>query len=109
MNVEVVQYCSIAQAKDWNESIQIQMLLDRARLPYRIVGENSFSLYGNAALSISGPMNFMIPIELKAEAEEILNTLFEIDFSDLPSHCPACDTAIPRATVDCPSCGLFLG
>ena len=109
MKVKAVEYCSIAQAADLNESIRIQMLLDRARLPYRIIGENSFGLYGNAALSISGPMKFLIPIELKAEAEEILSTLFEIDFDDLPTQCPACDSPIPAVTADCPACGLFLG
>ena len=109
MKLKAVEYCSIAQAKDLNESIRIQMLLDRARLPYRILGESSFSLYGNAALSISGPMEFLIPIGLKEEAEEILNTLFEIDLNDLPTQCPACDSPIPIATADCPACGLFLG
>lgn len=109
MKAKTHEYCAIAQANDWMESIRIQMLLDRARLPYRIVGEANYAIYGLAASTISGPMKFMIPVELKHEAEEIISSLFEVDMTSMPSQCPACDCEIPLATVDCPSCGLFLG
>lgn len=104
----VVMY-PIAQASNLGEAIKIQMLLDRARLPYRMRGENLYGIYGNAAMGFVGPMEFLIPSELKEQAEECLLDLFDVHLASLPTHCPACEARVPKGEVDCPNCGLFLG
>jgi hypothetical protein len=109
MAEQKVELFPIASARNVGESIRIQMLLDRARLPYQMRGDNLFGIYGDAAIAFSGPMEFFIPVALKELAEESLLDLFDVHVSNLPSQCPACDTHVPRGDVDCPSCGLFLG
>lgn len=99
----------IAHASNLGEAIKIQMLLDRAGLPYHMRGENLYGIYGNAAMGLAGPMEFLIPSALKEQAEESLLDLFEVHLANLPTHCPACEARVPKGEVDCPSCGLFLG
>lgn len=104
-----VEYFPIASACNQVEAIRIQMLLDRARLPYRMRGENLYHIYGNVAATLAGPLQFLIPKELKEQAEECLLELFTLDPSNLPHQCPACETQVPHGAYDCPGCGLFLG
>ena len=104
-----VELFPIASAHNVGESIRIQMMLDRARLPYHMRGNNLFGIYGDVALGFSGPMEFLIPTELKAEAEESLLELFDVHIANMPSQCPACDAKVGKGQVDCPNCGLFLG
>lgn len=104
-----VELFPIASASNLGEAIRIQMLLDRARLPYRIHGDKLFGLYGDAALSLAGPIQFLIPLHLKEQAEECLIEIFDVQLGSLPANCPACDAQVGRGLVDCPSCGLFLG
>lgn len=103
------EYFPIASARNQVEAIRIKMLLDRVSLPYHLQGENLYSIYGDAAVVFAGPMQFLIPKELKDQAEESLLELFSIDPQDLPSHCPACEARVPKGNYDCPNCGLFLG
>jgi hypothetical protein len=99
----------IASASNLGESIRIQMLLDRARLPYCMRGDNLYGIYGDAAMGLSGPMQFFIPSELKEQAEESLLEIFDVHLANMPAQCPACDAKVSRGEVDCPNCGLFLG
>jgi hypothetical protein len=103
------EYFPIAQAHNQVEAIRIQMLLDRARLPYQMRGDKLFWIYGNIAVALAGPMEFLIPKEMKEQAEERLLDLFTVDPQNLPHQCPACDTPVPTGTCDCLGCGLFLG
>jgi hypothetical protein len=103
------EYVTIATASNQSEAIKVQMLLDRTRLPYRVLHENLYSIYGDAAAAFAGPMQFMIPKELKAQAEATLLELFDVASAELPACCPACDARVPKGSVDCPACGLFLG
>ncbi len=109
MTEQRVELIPIASARNLGESIRIQMLLDRARLPYHMRGDNLFGIYGDAAWAFAGPMEFLIPKELKAEAEESLLDIFDIHPSQLPSTCPACEARVPKGRIDCPECDLFLG
>ena len=109
MTGQRVELIPIATASNLGESIRIQMLLDRAGLPYHMRGDNLFGIYGDAAVVFAGPMEFLIPKELQAEAEESLLEIFDIHPSRLPSTCPACEARVPKGIVDCPECGLFLG
>jgi hypothetical protein len=105
-----IPYFTIASAHSQVEAIRIQMLLDRARLPYRMRGDKLYALYGDMiASALAGPMQFLIPVELKALAEECLMDIFTVDPQNLPNQCPACDTPVPSGTCDCLGCGLFLG
>ena len=103
------EYYPIASASSQSEAIRVRMLLDRLCLPYHLLGENIYSIYGAAAAVFAGPMQFLIPQELKDQAEERLLELFSIDPQKLPTQCPACDAFVPRGNCDCPNCGLFLG
>lgn len=105
---EKVHTC-IAIAHDSNEAIRIKLLLNRASIPYTVRNEQLFNIYGAAGALIFGPMRFMIPSELKAEAEAALQDVYEIDPASLPERCPACNAPTLRTQLDCPSCGLFLG
>jgi hypothetical protein len=103
------QYFPIASACNQSEAIRIRMLLDRVCVPYRERYANLYSLYGDAAAVFAGPMQFLIPAELKEQAEERIMDLFTIDPQNLPSQCPACESKVPQGACDCPNCGLFLG
>ena len=109
MSEQRVELFPIATASNLGEAIRIQMLLDRARLPYRLHGDKLFGIYGDAAFAWAGPMQFLIPLHLKEQAEECLLEIFDVQTTNLPSKCPACDARVSRGEVDCPSCGLFLG
>lgn len=101
-------FVSIAKAHDQSEAIRIQLLLNRACIPYRIIGEHMHNVYGLAGAALFGPMEFIIPVQLKEQAEAELQNLFDVSL-DLPDFCPACEAHIGKTSVDCPSCGLFLG
>jgi hypothetical protein len=102
------EFVSIAKAHDQSEAIRIKLLLNRADIPYRIIGEHMHTIYGMAGASLFGPMEFIIPAEMREFAEAELQNLFDVN-TDLPDQCPACDTPILGVIVDCPACGLFLG
>ena len=104
-----VEFYPIATARNQVEAIRLQMLLDRAMLPYRMRGENLYAIYGDVAMSLAGPIQFLIPKEMKEQAEERLLELFSVDPQSLPSQCPACEANVPKGMCDCPNCGLFLG
>ncbi|MEM0996925.1 MAG: hypothetical protein AAGN35_07595 [Bacteroidota bacterium] len=101
-------FIPIAVAHDQSEAIRIRLLLNRARIPYRVIGEHMHNVYGLAGSTLFGPMKFVIPAELREQAERELQNLFDVNL-DLPETCPACDSSIPEGVVDCPACGLFLG
>lgn len=102
------EFVSIAKAHDQSEAIRIQLLLNRACIPYRIIGEHMHHIYGIAGAALFGPMEFIIPSHLRESAEAELQNLFDIN-TELPDQCPACDSEIVGVAVDCPACGLFLG
>lgn len=109
MTTTKIEYYPIASARTQVEAIRIQMLLDRACLPYRLRGDNLYAIYGDIASMFSGPMQFLIPSELREMAEERLEELFTVHPQNLPSQCPACESFVPTGLCDCPNCGLFLG
>lgn len=102
------EFISIAKAHDQAEAIRIKLLLNRACIPYRIIGEHMHHVYGLAGAALFGPMEFIIPSHLRESAELELQNLFDVN-TDLPDQCPACDSQIVGVAVDCPECGLFLG
>ena len=104
-----VKLVPIAHAANLGEAIRVQMMLDRADLPYLMQGEKLYGIYGNAALGLAGPMAFLIPKELQAQAEASLMELFDVQPSKVACNCPACDAMVGNGEVDCPNCGLFLG
>ena len=101
------KFVSIAQAHDQNEAIRIRLILDRTRIPYQVKGELLHSLW-LAGTSALGPMEFLVPTELKKEAEEALLDLFDLHPEDIPANCPACGSKTEPGKLECPSCGLFL-
>jgi hypothetical protein len=101
-------FVSIAKAHDQSEAIRIQLLLNRAGIPYRIIGEHMHTVYGLAGAALFGPMVFIIPSHLREAAESELQNLFDVNL-DLPEYCPACESPVSGVAVDCASCGLFLG
>lgn len=109
MAFQVVEYCPIAVAHSQGEAIGVEMLLDRIAVPYRKEGDRLFSIYGDAAAFLAGPIKFLVPKEMKEEAESRMMDLFTVDSCNLPSKCPACEAQVPTGNCDCPACGLFLG
>lgn len=109
MSAARVELIAIASASTIAESIRIQMLLDRASLPYRMQGDKLFGLYGDAAIALAGPIRFLIPSELKEQAEHCLQEIFDVRPFAQAGLCPACEARVPKGEVDCPACGLFLG
>ena len=101
-------FVPIARAHDQAEAIRIKLLLNRARIPYRVIGENMHNVYGLAGAALFGPMEFVIPANLREVAERELQNLFDVNV-DPPEVCPACESSIEGPVVDCPHCGLFLG
>jgi hypothetical protein len=104
-----VEYYPIASACSQVEAMQVQMLLDRSGLAYRMHGDHLFSIYGDIAVSLAGPIQFLIPREQKEHAEALLLELFSVDAENLPHQCPACEATLLRGVCDCTNCGLFLG
>ena len=68
-----------------------------------------FALDPDVAVALAGPIQFLIPREMKEQAEERLLELFAVDPQRLPTQCPACEANVPKGICDCPNCGLFLG
>ena len=101
------KFVSIAQAHDQTQAIQIRLILDRTRIPYQIKGELLHSLW-LAGTSALGPMEFLVPTELKEEAEAALQEIFDLRPEDIPETCPACGAKTEPGKLECPSCGLFL-
>lgn len=104
------RFVSIGSANNMTESIRIKMMLDRARIPYRVRNEQIHTIYGMGPINPAfGPLEFEVPQDLYADAIEALDAVFQVNLDDLPEKCPACDAATNPASADCPSCGLFLG
>lgn len=101
------KFVSIARAHDQTEAIRIRLLLDRTQIPYQVKGEMLHSLW-IAGTSALGPMEFLVPSELKDQAEAALEDLFDLHPEDIPAICPACNSKTQAGKLECPSCGLFL-
>jgi|GEM_PF-3381726 len=102
------RFVSIARAHSQTEGIRIRMLLDRTQIPYQVRGEMLHAM-GFAGASALGPMDFLVPHELKEAAEGALEELFDVHADEIPEECPACNTKTQRDKLECPSCGLYLG
>ena len=100
------KFVSIARAHDQTEAIRIRLLLDRTQIPYQVKGELLHSLW-IAGTSALGPMEFLVPSELREQAEEALKSLFDLN-TDIPEECPACSAKTQPGKLECPSCGLYL-
>lgn len=105
---ERLRFVSIAKAHDQTEAIQLRLLFDRIQIPYRVSGEHLHSIYGMAATTVFGPMEFMVPEDCKDEAEAAIGELFNVDPGDIPENCPACSAKVPKGKLDCPDCELSL-
>lgn len=60
----------------------------------------------------SGPHGFELlvaPDDLDRAAELVAPHLGLSPVEGPPTHCPACEEALPAGTTECPSCGLGLG
>lgn len=103
---ERIVWIPIATAHDQMQAINLELLLNRVGIPFRIKGEFLHQLYGMAGNQLFGPKEFLIPQHLEASALEALDHVFEV--GELPAHCPACDARTIRGKMDCPECGLSL-
>lgn len=103
------RYAAIAQANDLTEAIRLRLLLDRTRVPYRVRNEQILQVYPLFPFnSAFGPMVFEVPEDRYQEALMALEEIFEIDASNIPSFCPACEGTTQPNALECPHCGLFL-
>ena len=104
---ESVQFSIIARAYNEGEAIRIRMMLDRAKVPYVVWGENMHMTRGFATPAFE-PTTFVVDSRYVDQAQEALEEVHHVNL-DLPEHCPACDAKTERGKLECPNCGLYLG
>ena len=113
MQAKDIHFVKFMEAESSTKAINMHLMLDRANIPYMVKNEAVQNLFGAGALGtfnlVTGPVEFHVPEHLLKIAEEAMADFFDIHYDDLPENCPACQAHIPEGTVDCPSCGLFLG
>lgn len=106
---QYIKYIPIASANNLNEAIRLRLLLDRTRIPYRVRNEQILQVYPLAPFNTAfGSMEFEVPEERFAEAQLALEEIFEIDATNIPPICPACEGETETNNLECPHCGLFL-
>lgn len=103
------RFVKFAEANTLTESINLKLLLDRARIPYRVMNETLCNwIPGHMGQPLFGPVEFQVPENFIEQAKQSIEELFLIHSDEIPEVCPACETKVSRGRLECDGCGLFL-
>lgn len=100
-------FVTIATAINFTESTNIQLLLNRAAIPYRVLNELNNLALGTVIMHTIAPITFQVPRSMVVEAQEALSYVFDVNTDEIPEECPACESAT-FGKLECPDCGLTL-
>jgi hypothetical protein len=111
---EQLRLVRVYNAVDFQQTVEIRLLLQRLGVPFRVRNEGIQNLFGLAPVGgmslLAGPVEFWVraedapavvaAIETAAKApEEVPGTLFV-------AECPACGAEIYPTDTHCPDCNL---
>lgn len=103
------RFVKFAQADSLTELINLKLLLDRARISYRVVNENLCNyITGPMGRPLFGAVEILVPENLIEQAKQSIEELFIIHADNIPEICPACETKVTPGKLECEGCGLFL-